>query len=150
MKTKACVWDSACTEKRRNCKQTTACSQTRWKFTAITRRKHFLKDGCQAEGLTVTSACDLGVSCRLGLFAMTAKGWHSSQQAHVCSRLIMSITSLYTDQLSHDPPRVLRAGRRVSKWTRCSSNWTIYSGVRKHHPTAASRSVATHILSPSA
>ena len=34
----------------------------------------------QGRGLTVTSACDLGVMCHLGLFplhAITAKGWHS-------------------------------------------------------------------------
>ena len=42
-----------------------------------------LNDGCQGEGLTVTSACDLAVVCHLGLcllHAVIAKGWHSSNR----------------------------------------------------------------------
>ena len=49
--------------------------------------------GCQGKGLTVTSACDLGVVCHVGLFlvhAVTAKGWHSHEQDHACTRFLRS------------------------------------------------------------
>ena len=78
---KACVRNSACTDNKE-----TGNRQRRFHKHAghlLQLIENIKLDGCQGKGLTVTSACDLGVMCLLGLFllhAITAKGWHSTDR----------------------------------------------------------------------
>ena len=55
--------------------------------------------GCQRKRLTVTSACDLGVVCHIGLFQVTCRhgqGVALSQQAHACTRFLQPFPSFST------------------------------------------------------
>ena len=68
----------------------------------------------QGRGLTVTSACDLGVMCHLGLFplhAITAKGWHSPTGSR---KQQVQIIEKFQHNFLYFLARVLRpAGRSV-------------------------------------
>ena len=107
-----------------------ACSKT---------RGNILKKCCsQGKGLTVTSACDLGETCHLGLFllhAVTAQEMALPQQAHACTK--------FHHCFQHNQ-------RQLNLSACVAPRRVIDSRVRKHLPTAASRLVPTHILSPSA
>ena len=53
----------------------------------------------QGKGLTVTSACDLGEACHLGLYllhAVMAQGVALLQQAHACTKFRHCIPSFST------------------------------------------------------
>ena len=116
--------------------------------------------GCQGEGLSVTSACDIGAVCHVGLFllhAVMAKGWPSSSLPTLSNRLTHAPGSFVPFRRLHGR-RQLRSGacftpRRawvVKMFTIQLIGRFVGELEDTSSRTAASRSVSTHILSTSA
>ena len=98
--------------------------------------------GCQGERLSVTSACDIGALCHVGLFllhAVMAKGWRpSSSLPTLSSRLTHApgsfvpfrrsarSTTVEIRRVFYTPPGV---GCQNGHDT---ANWTICSGIGRH------------------
>ena len=93
--------------------------------------------GCQGEELSVTSACDIGAVCHVGLFllhAVMAKGWPSSSLPTLSNRLThapgsfvpfrrsVRSTTVEIRRVFYTPPGVgCQNGHDTANWTKTTS-----------------------------
>ena len=95
-----------------------ACPKTRGKIKVTCRS--------QGKGLTVTSACDLGEACYLGLYllhAVIAQGVALPQQADTCTKFHHFLTAQSTivklKYFTHRQAIKSRVGKQLTKRIRC-------------------------------